>query len=66
VPLSEGKPAPKKKKSSTIVNPRKLSAERATVVCDQCHSRPQGNLKNDQPVSKENRMLIPGSAGTST
>jgi hypothetical protein len=36
------------------------------VVCDQCHSRPQGNLKNDQPVSKENRMLIPGSAGTST
>lgn len=47
-------------KSATIVNPRKLAAERATVICDQCHSRPQGNLKNDQPVSKENRMLIPG------
>ncbi|MFZ5762379.1 MAG: cytochrome c3 family protein [Thermodesulfobacteriota bacterium] len=47
-------------KSATIVNPRKLASERATVICDQCHSRPQGNLKNDQPVSKENRMLIPG------
>jgi predicted CXXCH cytochrome family protein len=50
----------KARKAATIVNPRKLAAERATVVCDQCHSRPQGNLKNDQPLSKENRMLIPG------
>jgi len=50
----------KAQKSATIVNPRKLAAERATVICNQCHSRPQGNLKNDQPVSKENRMLIPG------
>ena len=47
-------------KSATIVNPRKLAAERATVICNQCHSRPQGTLKNDQPVNKENRMLIPG------
>ena len=30
------------------------------VICDQCHSRPQGNLKNDQPVNKDNRMLTPG------
>jgi predicted CXXCH cytochrome family protein len=48
------------KKSATIVSPAKLAAERATVICTQCHSRPQGNLKNDQPVNKENRMLIPG------
>jgi len=47
-------------KASTIVNPGKLASERATVICNQCHSRPQGNLKNDQPVNKENRMLIPG------
>lgn len=59
-PGSEHAKSPEAKKGSTIVNPAKLAAERVTVVCDQCHSRPQGNLKNDQPVSKENRMLIPG------
>ena len=59
-PGSEHAKSVKARKAATIVNPRKLAAERATVVCDQCHSRPQGNLKNDQPVSKENRMLIPG------
>lgn len=47
-------------KASTIVNPAKLASERATVICNQCHSRPQGNMKNDQPVNKENRMLSPG------
>jgi len=31
-----------------LVNPAKLASERAMVICDQCHSRPQGNLKNDQ------------------
>jgi predicted CXXCH cytochrome family protein len=59
-PGSEHAKAPAARRASTIVNPAKLPAERATVVCDQCHSRPQGNLKNDQPVSKENRMLVPG------
>lgn len=48
------------RKAATIVNPAKLAAERAMVICDQCHSRPQGNLKNDQPVNKANRMLTPG------
>ena len=48
------------KKASTIVSPAKLASERATVICNQCHSRPQGYLKNDQPVSKDNRMLTPG------
>jgi len=59
-PGSEHAKSVKTRKAATIVNPGKLAAERATVVCDQCHSRPQGNLKNDQPLSKENRMLIPG------
>ncbi|MBZ0157505.1 MAG: NapC/NirT family cytochrome c [Alphaproteobacteria bacterium] len=52
--------SPANKKAATIVSPGKLAAERATVICNQCHSRPQGYLKNDQPVSRENRMLIPG------
>lgn len=47
-------------KPSLIVHPGKLAAERATVICTQCHSRPQGTMKNDQPISKENRMLVPG------
>jgi predicted CXXCH cytochrome family protein len=59
-PGSEHAKAAKTKKASTIVNPGKLASERATVICNQCHSRPQGNLKNDQPVSKENKMLTPG------
>lgn len=49
-------------KASTIVTPSKLAAERATVICNQCHSRPQGYMKNDQPVNKENKMLIPGTS----
>ena len=59
-PGSEHARSARAQKAATIVNPKKLPAERATVVCNQCHSRPQGNLKNDQPVSKENRMLVPG------
>ena len=52
--------APRKLKPALIVNPRKLAAERAMVICTQCHSRPQGTMKNDQPINKENRMLTPG------
>lgn len=59
-PGSEHVKSAKEKKAATIVNPAKLAAERATVICNQCHSRPQGNLKNDQPVNKDNRMLTPG------
>lgn len=54
--------ASKIKKASTIVSPGKLSTERASVICGQCHSRPQGNLKNDQPVNKDNRMMLPGTS----
>ena len=61
-PGSEHVKSPMAKKAATIVSPAKLAAERATVICTQCHSRPQGNLKNDQPVNKENRMLIPGTS----
>ena len=50
----------KANKAATIVSPGKLPAERATVICNQCHSRPQGFMKNDQPINKENRMLTPG------
>ena len=59
---SEHVKAPKAKKASTIVSPRKLPPERASVICEQCHSRPQGNLKNDQPVSKDNKMMPPGTS----
>jgi predicted CXXCH cytochrome family protein len=61
-PGSEHVKSSKEKKASTIVSPGKLASERATVICDQCHSRPQGYAKNDQPVNKENRMLMPGSS----
>ncbi len=52
--------AKKSLKASLIVSPGKLAAERATVICTQCHSRPQGSLNNDQPVNKDGRMLTPG------
>jgi predicted CXXCH cytochrome family protein len=61
-PGSEHVKAPKARKASTIVNPRKLAPERASVICEQCHTRPQGNLKNDQPVSKDNKMMLPGTS----
>jgi len=61
-PGSEHVKSPLHRRAATIVSPNKLAAERATVICTQCHSRPQGNLKNDQPVNKENRMLIPGTS----
>ena len=47
---------------ANIVSPNKLSAERATAICVQCHSRPQGNLKNDQPVNTANKMMLPGTS----
>ncbi|MBI2306153.1 MAG: hypothetical protein HYU78_02510 [Rhodocyclales bacterium] len=47
---------------ATIVSPNKLAAERASMICGQCHSRPQGHLKNDQPVNAANRMMLPGTS----
>jgi predicted CXXCH cytochrome family protein len=54
--------ASKSAKSGSIVNPGKLAAERSSMICGQCHSRPQGNLKNDQPVNTENKMMLPGTS----
>jgi hypothetical protein len=54
--------APKAKKAANIVSPGKLAAERASMICGQCHSRPQGNLKNDQPVNADNKMMLPGTS----
>lgn len=54
--------ASKARKAATIVSPGKLSSERASVICGQCHSRPQGFLKNDQPVNKDNKMMVPGTS----
>ena len=47
---------------ATIVSPNKLAAERVDVMCGQCHSRPQGHLNNDQPVNKDNKMMLPGTS----
>lgn len=54
--------APKTQKASTIVSPGKLASERASVICGQCHSRPQGFLDNDQPVNKDYKMMVPGTS----
>ena len=54
--------AKKGAKSASIVSPDKLSAERASMICGQCHSRPQGHIKNDQPVNAEWKMMLPGTS----
>ena len=47
---------------SMIVSPKKLTAARSAMICGQCHSRPEGNLKNDQPVNAANKMMLPGTS----
>lgn len=54
--------AAKGTKAASIVNPKNLAAERESMTCGQCHSRPQGNLKNDQPVNAANKMMLPGTS----
>ncbi len=54
--------APAAKKAATIVSPKKLASERSSLICGQCHSRPQGFLNNDQPVNKDNKMMVPGTS----
>lgn len=54
--------APEAMKAANIVSPAKLAAERSSMICGQCHSRPQGNLKNDQPVNADNKMMVPGTS----
>lgn len=54
--------APKTQKADTIVSPGKLASERASIICGQCNSRPQGFLNNDQPVNKDYKMMVPGTS----
>jgi predicted CXXCH cytochrome family protein len=61
-PGSQHVAAPTNKKASTIVSPGKLASERSTVICNQCHSRPQGHLKTDPPLNERYRMLLPGTS----
>jgi hypothetical protein len=50
--------------SRSIVNPKYLSAERASVVCGRCHDRRQGYggaiVGYTQAVSQEGRFMRPG------
>lgn len=61
-PGSEHVMAPKGKKAALIVSPGKLSVDRAVTLCVQCHSRPLGFLNNEQPVNKDNMMMLPGTS----
>jgi hypothetical protein len=49
-----------------IVTPQNLTPERASMVCGQCHSRPQGNdslgIKKDSPLNADNRMMVAGTS----
>lgn len=48
-----------------IVSPSNITPERASMICGQCHSRPQGNGtfgKNDAPVDASNRMMRAGTS----
>ncbi len=63
-PGSAHSKAPLRKKASYIVSPNKLAAERSMVICNQCHSRPQGTMKNDTD-QQDNRMHTPATAATS-
>lgn len=49
-----------------IVSPSNITPERATVICAQCHSRPQGNdslgIKKDSPLNQQNKMMAAGTS----
>ncbi len=51
---------------AAIVTPQNLPVERASMLCGQCHSRPQGNnsfgTHTDQPLDINNEMLHAGSS----
>lgn len=53
-------------KGKAIVTPQNLTPERETVICAQCHSRPQGNdsfgIKKDSPLNSENKMMVAGTS----
>jgi len=45
-----------------IVSPSLLTPERETMICGQCHSRPEGFFASDSPVNADGMMM---KAGTS-
>jgi hypothetical protein len=53
-------------RGKSIVTPQNLTPERETVICAQCHSRPQGNdsfgIKKDSPLNGENKMMVAGTS----
>ncbi|MEK6679795.1 MAG: cytochrome c3 family protein [Nitrospirota bacterium] len=57
---SEHVKAPIAKRAVTIVSPGKLSPERSSIICGQCHSRPLGLTNNEQPINKDYKMMLPG------
>ncbi len=59
-PGSEHIKAPIAKRAVTIVSPGKLSPERSSIICGQCHSRPLGITNNEQPINKDYKMMLPG------
>ncbi|MBE0576666.1 MAG: hypothetical protein IH613_12315 [Desulfuromonadales bacterium] len=51
---------------AAIVTPGNLTAERESVICGQCHSRPKGTYdgitSNDSPLNADGKMLFPGTS----
>jgi hypothetical protein len=48
-----------------IVSPQNITPERSSMICGQCHSRPQGKGTwgaNDAPVDANNRMMRAGTS----
>lgn len=51
-------------KGKAIVSPQNLPPERESMICGQCHSRPQGNdslgIRKDSPLDPQNKMMVAG------
>lgn len=49
-----------------IVTPQNTTPERESVICSQCHSRPQGNdslgIKKDGPLNSANKTMVAGTS----
>jgi predicted CXXCH cytochrome family protein len=47
-----------------IVSPQNITPGRASMLCGQCHSRPQGNgtNKNDSPLDASDKMMLAGTS----
>lgn len=45
-----------------IVAPERLTPERETMICGQCHSRPKGASGTDSPVNAAGKMIVAGTS----